>query len=441
MRILNSLWAASLLVWAIPGGLEAQRALRGVLRDELRGRAVPGAEVVLVGSGLSTRTDSAGRFVFADVPTGALEVAHWGPWLDSLQLPPLRAAVAASGAPVDVLLSTPTFAAFHQARCGFPPQPGESILLGDLRAAADSDVPAVASASWTQLVVRGREVDRELRATVDSLSARGGGFALCGLPQGELITLHVSGGVQAGPLLVVPDAAIAFAGLVAAEPRDAPRLLRVRGRVLAGSSPATGASVEAYGDSTLRARTDSAGRFELAMPDRGSQTLLVRSIGRSEAWADVHPDAENVDLGDVRLADSPAALAPVVVEATWWERERQEFERRRRGANGYFVTDEMLRRIPQVSSITLAAMIPRLATERPGNSVRPMLKLRRGFAHCSPRFFEDGLDVGRLDQVETVQRQWDLIERAKRVEVYTANQAPPRFNDNDGCGVVVVWTR
>lgn len=66
--------------------------------------------------------------------------------------------------------------------------------------------------------------------------------------------------------------------------------------------------------------------------------------------------------------------------------------------------------------------------------------LRRGSAFCNPRFINNGIDEGVLVH-ERAGEQWFLLERAKRIEVYTANQAPARYNDFDGCGVVVAWTR
>jgi hypothetical protein len=56
---------------------------------------------------------------------------------------------------------------------------------------------------------------------------------------------------------------------------------------------------------------------------------------------------------------------------------------------------------------------------------------------CSPRWFVDGVDFGKLPGDE----QRSLLIRAVRIEIYRASLAPPQFNDFDGCGVVVVWTR
>ena len=145
------------------------------------------------------------------------------------------------------------------------------------------------------------------------------------------------------------------------------------------------------------------------------------------------PVSAVVDVGTIALEPLPPELAAVRVTAGPFERERLEFERRRQGALGDFVTDEMLERIPSISAKVVASMVPRLIA---GGSY-PVLKLRRGFGFCDPRFFVDGLDYGKLGYVE----QKLLLQRAKRIEVYTANQAPPKFNDFDGCGAVVVWTR
>ncbi len=68
------------------------------------------------------------------------------------------------------------------------------------------------------------------------------------------------------------------------------------------------------------------------------------------------------------------------------------------------------------------------------------LLIRSGSGFCEPRFFHDGQDVGKLNQ-QLITEQMDLLQRAKRIEIYSAAEAPPQFNDFDGCGAVVGWAR
>lgn len=115
-----------------------------------------------------------------------------------------------------------------------------------------------------------------------------------------------------------------------------------------------------------------------------------------------------------------------------------EFERRRRGPIGFFVTEDQLKRFPDVSANIVAMLVPRLRAV--GGRGKPILMLRRGSGFCNPRFYSDGVDEGVLIN-ERSGEQAALLQRAKRIEVYSANQTPPRYNDNSGCGAVVVWTR
>jgi hypothetical protein len=56
---------------------------------------------------------------------------------------------------------------------------------------------------------------------------------------------------------------------------------------------------------------------------------------------------------------------------------------------------------------------------------------------CFPRWFVDGTDFG-VPQAEE-EEMW--LRQAKRVEVYKAGLAPAQYNDFDGCGVILIWTR
>ena len=67
----------------------------------------------------------------------------------------------------------------------------------------------------------------------------------------------------------------------------------------------------------------------------------------------------------------------------------------------------------------------------------PMMMMRRGSEFCRPRFFIDGYDNRNID----VDEEANYLRQAKRVEIYTANDAPAQFNDFNGCGSIVIWTR
>src|SRR5207237_5782187 len=72
-------------------------AVRGVVRDSIAGTPLAGAVVQLVAAdnparfGLTTISDSLGRFTLNDVPHGRYTIGFFHPMLDSLGIePPLR---------------------------------------------------------------------------------------------------------------------------------------------------------------------------------------------------------------------------------------------------------------------------------------------------------------------------------------------------------------
>lgn len=56
---------------------------------------------------------------------------------------------------------------------------------------------------------------------------------------------------------------------------------------------------------------------------------------------------------------------------------------------------------------------------------------------CCPRWFVDGVDYAQPQAVEG--RIWS--RQAVRVEAYKATEAPARYNDFNGCGVILIRTR
>ena len=213
--------------------------------------------------------------------------------------------------------------------------------------------------------------------------------------------------------------------------------MRVLGRVVDSTGrPLRDAAVSVVDDTAVSpARSDSSGQFGLSAPRR-SLVVAIRAVGYAPRTVRVDPFGEQVQLGDVSLGPVRTELARVDVRADFRVRALADFERRRGGAIGFFVTDSMLVRIPVVTPTAVASMWPRARIERLGGRSE-RLQLRRGQGFCHPRFFIDGADMGRLDSEE--QRAW--LGGAKRIEMYTAQNTHPEFNDFDGCGAIVVWTR
>ncbi len=433
------------LLFSFPlGSLAGQERIVGVAFDSLRSQLpVVNGEIILVGTGRRTHTDSAGRFTFRDVDNTAREVIFWAPWLDSLGLPPLRAEVSsATTADRLVILSTPSLATYQRQVCGTELSDADGVLLGETRSPrGEARAGIVVAARWTQTILGPGRHEQSLIATVDTTSAAGL-FTLCGVPIGTMVSIRALGGRwTSAERMVAIDAPVQRHDLIVGSNG---MFARVTGRVVNRDGTAlTGATISMSDDSTQSVVTDSSGLFVFAAIPQRSAGLVVRAVGYVPEALAIDPFGSAVDMGTIALEPLPPELAAVHVTASPFERERLEFERRRQGALGDFITDEMLERIPTISANVVASMAPRLRAQQPRSLTadKPTLMMRRGFAFCAPRFFVDGLDVGQLEDKDERVHQWNLLERAKRIEVYTANQAPAQFNDFDGCGSVVVWTR
>lgn len=432
-----SLIAALLSVSALSSPAAAQATLRGVLIDSLRsGGPVEGASVVLMGANRRATTERGGHFEFSDLAPGQYTVAYWAPWLDSLGLPALQRQVELRGSRTETItLSTPSPATVQRAVCGDVLSDEQGILIGEVR---DSDGNPGAGvgvfARWLETVIQGREVAQGTMAAADTATAAGS-YVLCGVPLNDEFTLRAVGarGVGSGELLVKAGASIARRDIVVGA---AGATLRVTGRVVReNGEPIAGATVLVAGDSSQSVRSDSSGRFALPAMARRSSQLIVRSLGYVPLVRSIDPFDSQLDLDDVPLEVAPRELATVTITGEAMTASQAQFEaRRERAAGGVFVDEARLKELGVVSSVNIATTNPRVAVQNTRNG--PMLMMRRGSEFCRPRFFIDGYDFRDI----TADEENSFLRVAKRVEMYTANNAPSQFNDFNGCGAIVIWT-
>jgi hypothetical protein len=415
----------------------AQGSIRGTLIDSLRaGGPVANAEVVLIGASRKDTTRRGGAFEFSDVPEGNYTVAYWSPWLDSLGLPAIQRQVAVRGSRAQtVVLATPSNATIQRAVCGEALGKEQGLLIGEIRDSEGGPAEGTGIfARWTETVIQGTEVARGTMAASDTASAAGS-YLLCGVPIESEFTLRAlrADGAASGELLVRTTSAIERRDVIVA-PRGVTS--RVVGRVTtAAGAPIPSAVVLIIGDSTQSVRSDSSGRFVMtAMPRRSSQ-LIVRALGYTPLLRPLDPIDTQVDLEEIRLEDAPRELATVTVTGEAMTASQAQFETRRaRSAGGVFVDEQELQRLGVVSAQTIATTNPRVITQQTPRG--PTLRMRRGSEFCRPRFFIDGNDFRDIE----IDEENNFLRVAKRVEMYTANNAPPQFNDFAGCGSIVIWT-
>jgi hypothetical protein len=435
-RRAHALFAATAALAFVSSSALAQGSIRGTLIDSLRaGGPVADVEVVLIGASKKAVTRRGGAFEFTDVAEGDYTVAYWAPWLDSLGLPAIQRPVSVRGSRAQVVvLATPSNATIQRAVCGDVLAEGQGLLIGELR---DADgAPAEGTgifARWMETVVAGREVAQGTMAASDTAGASGS-YVLCGVPVESEFTLRALGsdGASSGELVVRTKSAIERRDVIVGARGVTSQVV---GRVVDPTgAPIVGAAVLVIGDSTQSVRSDSGGRFALpALPRRSSQ-LIVRALGFTPLLRPLDPTDVRVELEDIALAVAPRELATVTVTGEPMTAAQAQFETRKQRGLGVFVDEAALQQLGVVSAQTIATTNPRVSVQQTPRG--PTLRMRRGSEFCRPQFFIDGNNFRNIE----VDEENTFLRVAKRVEMYTANSAPPEFNDFAGCGSIVIWT-
>lgn len=431
--------ASALLLVSVSASLQAQGSVRGVLLDSLRAMGpLAGAEVVLSPGDRRATTDDRGRFEFAGVAAGAYVLRHRALWLDSLGVAPLSSPVVVPArGTARATLSTGTRQALARDRCAGEMDGDRGIVVGEARdIRGDAAVGAIIVARWSETVVGGSgPVAPEAFIAADTIGADGW-YALCGMRVGAEVLVYGQhpDGRRSGAVALVVEPALYAHDLVLGDPA---RRVRITGRVVNASGAAMpGAEVLGAASAAGVARSDSSGRFELQV-ESGSRQVVVRILGYLPAVRDVRATEEGTDIGNVVMQPVPTVLDTVVVRAAAPTREELEYEYRRRTQTGAFITEEQLRKLPQVTPNAVAALGSswiRAAPSRPGDWGD--IYFQRGSEACKPRLFVNGLDWGGRTSSDEVR---SLLQMAKRIEMYRAAFAPPKFTDFDGCGALVVW--
>ena len=236
----------------------------------------------------------------------------------------------------------------------------------------------------------------------------------------------------------------------------------IRGRVIDGAgSPVREASVETAGG-TRRARTDSAGRFELVRVPIGRHDILVKRIGYDPKTTTLTVgQGETVDV-EIVLTQRAQPLPTVAVEK---ESERpvpyrlRDFERRRSSGVGHFLTEadlaadrskplgDVLVRLPgaQVVRYMTAAC---LTTSRGAQSFSRTASghcggRETGASNCPVAVFVDGFPAYTGDSDDIFDLNTLRAADVAGVEFYAgAGTVPREFGAPRGtCGVLVLWTK
>lgn len=440
----------------------AQGTIRGAVHDSTQsfGAALAGAEVFVLGGSLRAETDSAGAFVLRNVPFGSQTLVVTHPRLDELWLDGLEATVelSATTPTAQIEIATPSALTVQRATCSREPSANDALLMGSVGTIDGHRIEgATITIDWTEMRLRRGEVTRRPRS-VTAVTNNIGNYYGCGVPRSLEARIDSSGwatvvsemrvsaraptGMSTGTLVMFPnEERIQHLNLVLGAADDS-ATATVRGRVVRanGESIRRGRVISAS-DSSLTADINDEGTFVLRRLPHRTEQLYVRAVGYIPTWIEVVAADSLLDLGDVVLEPIPQRLETLIVTAERITRNRREFEERRRVGLGTFLDDEEVASYPKLTPIILYMRVPRseLILGRLGGM--DMFALRRitimGPGVCIPRWYVDGyLQLG-----VTPTEQAFMLADAKRVEVYDAQFAPPKYIDFDGCGAVVIWTR
>jgi hypothetical protein len=329
--------------------------LAGFVRDSV-GRGVDGVRVALRGTGIPSRTDSAGGFRIEGVVPGTYIIEAQ---TDALAATGTRefAYVTVTEAKSDVALRVPSDAQVVAERCAsLGPSRG---MLGGQVLRPDSLAPAEAmlTIEWDEFQTPTKEIIRRGRAVEAATDARGF-FHVCDVPlRTRLVVRATAEGRESLPdtVRLSPENRFAFAELRLTEPLGS---FILAGRVLSDldGSPIENAEVS-IAALAKRVQTASDGAFLLREIPEGIHEINVRRLGyrQGRAWVNFSA-ARTVERNF--LIGRATALDTIAVTA---QRGTEAFDERRKTGLGQFVTRAQL---DKHETLDLSAVVARLRGTR-----------------------------------------------------------------------------
>jgi hypothetical protein len=212
------------------------------------------------------------------------------------------------------------------------------------------------------------------------------------------------------------------------------------GRVLDRESraPVSGARIALLGTRHGFA-SDSDGRFAQHGLTSGTYVLQARADGYVVASSVVQLGDGQVSTELFELERLPIQLDPLVVERRpgFAEQRLLEFERRRAGGRGYFITEQQIRQASPRTLGDLFRNVPGVRLQCRGTSSGCRLRMVRAPRECNPDFVMDGFPA-------TYSTSLDMPTIGIiGMEIYrTLSETPLEFLRTDNqCGTIVIWTR
>ena len=441
--------------------------ISGVVHDSISGGPLAGATVQVVprddpsALALTSVSDSIGRYVVSDVPLGNYRIGFFHPMLDSLGIEaPLREVHVDSYSPVIADLSVPSPARFRGAICGAQgPESSGGLIMGTVRDARDGSAAAkvTVTGEWLEFALNrlgmARQIARRTATTTET-----GWFALCDVPTSGTVALVATRGADSTGLVEVvmpPDGFMRrelFIGPVEVDSvtvttQSENATTTAKRRIRVGNGRVSGTIVSVASNQPLadaqvgitegpQTRTNDRGEFTITNAPQGTRMLEVRALGYFPIQRQV-----NVVNGapPVRIALSTfkAVLDTVRITASRlpFGPDNGGFQRRRRMAQGNFITPADIIRFPIVTTSDVFRRIPSVRQEMDEHGSK-FLTIRG----CRPAIFMNGANMSFMDtdDIDT----WVSPKDIAGIEVYSETTTPGEFQVGlSGCGAIVIWTK
>jgi Carboxypeptidase regulatory-like domain/TonB-dependent Receptor Plug Domain len=450
-------------------------SVSGVVYDSLIAHGpLRDAEVVVMGSGSSDRTDGRGRFHLDSVPVGHQVLAIFHPSFDSLGIgAPLREIDVPARGIARLQLDTPSRTTIFHVQCGSSDAPEVGLLAGRV-GDVDTGEPlagAIVEARWNEWLLGqgGLTADpKRVAAVTDSL----GRFGLCGAATDIALEVHAGSGEYAAGTIEYhmhdePFAVLALevsrrdtAARVAARAADSvavdslPAQSGGSARLIAhvrdnAGRVAVNAEVSVLGIAQS-ARTDANGVARLIGIPAGSVTLQTRALGFAPASRIVALRTNAARDVDVVLDRNAVILATMKIVGRAPGRDRVGLNDRMRSGMGHYLTRDQFQKDAPFDLGDVLRRMPGLWREYVrGNAIYTMrgstslAVLGSGGNRCRPTFFLDGMPLfGIDDSYFGAPEHYILADEVEAVEVYSGlGTIPAQFDRHNGCGSILVWTR
>lgn len=425
----------------------------GVVVDSVNNRYLDGADVLVDGTNIATRTDSLGKFTIENLPPGTYRVGVFHPVLDTLGLSIVTAPFRVGPDSVSfAVLAVPSPETMVARICPPPATPAAaSAIIGVVEdAETGKAVPQTeVSISWSEIEVSKevgiRRTPHLLRVTSDST----GRFRLCGLPSGLDAAIQARRGSSTTPELPVAlgGRPVELAVRTILLPLDS--AVKTGSASLSGtvtlekSDNNAGTRVELAGTDAV-ALTDAQGRFTLEGVPPGSRLLVARHLGYVAESSPVDLTPHETKHVALTLPKFVPTMDPVLVTARRTAAlDKVGFNQRARSGTGYFLGPDRLKNMHPFYMTDILRMVPSLRVVNTPSGATVMssrgVTSLSGSSGCVQYFVDDMpfTEMGPGDANSFISGS-EIVA----VEVYQPGLAPGQYIRGSGsCTTIVLWTR